>query len=138
MRLDNQTPVVFDHARAALRCWATHRRGPAMAGLGRGPAGHRAGIDDALAVGRVLVDLGLALDPPSEELMQLLGWAFGRVPRGELESLAKRVERHLRSAGVVAPPSRVMPAWRDRWVDAAGKTHETAVLLEVEKSDDPT
>lgn len=129
-KLEERTRHVYPHARAALRSWATHRRGPTMTGIGRGPAGHRAGIDDVLAVGRVLVALGLTLDPPCARLKQLLAWSMGLTKRRELESLAKRVERAMRAAAIVAPPTRVGPAWRDRWVDASGESHESTVLLE--------
>lgn len=128
--LEDRTRTVFPHARAAVRAWITHRRGPTMAGPARGPGGHRAGIDDALAVAAVLTDLGLVLDPPCPRMKQVLAWSLGLTPRGELETLAKRVERHMRRAGVVAPPTRLPRTWSDEWQDSHGEAHRTTAIIE--------
>jgi hypothetical protein len=135
--LSDSPAYVFPHAREAIRAWLVHRRGPGLAGLARGPRSHRATIDDALRVGAVLSEMGLQIDPPCDTLHQLVGWALGSIPRRELETIAKRCERHMRAAGVVVPPTRHAPTWRDQWVDADGVVHETIASLPMSAQSEP-
>lgn len=129
MTLDPDAPKahVFPHARTAIRAWWSHRKGPGASRPGLGEArGKGATPDDVLRVGEVLTGLGLLKGGDLTSAgKKIRDWAMGLTPRSELEVLAARVTRHLRSIGVVAPATVKEDDPVDTWKDTDGEEHTT-------------
>lgn len=139
---DGPAPHVWPHWREAFRAWHVGRRGraPARAATGQEPRGKGPGLDDLLRVGRVLATLHLLDDQGTltRHGEMVLAVAMGASPRSGAaegsvlgaEVLVKRLERHLRRAGIVRPASPRTAAARWRFTLQGGEEASHAYLVD--------
>jgi hypothetical protein len=131
---DSPAPHIWPHWRAAVRAWHVGRRGrQASRSMGQEPRGKGPGLDDLLRVGRVMraLDLIDGKGALTRHGLVVVDVALGLTPRcGDrgTKTLAERMQRHLRKAGIVAPPTRASSMARWPFTRPDGSTASHAYL----------
>ena len=134
---DAPAPHLFPVWREAVRSWHVGRFGrqPGRGATGSTPRGKGPGTSDLLRVGQAMAALQLLGKDgrPNRHGIVVIEVALGLRPRCSdrgIETLVRRVDRHLRRAGIVRPAARTSAIARWRFKLADGTVADHAYLVD--------